>query len=130
MVSTPRHCRYILDPNSLKRNYPIEKAEAEKKASGLAESQRISFIARSGNVRTENLDTFCPAARYAPATKILYMSHLHGIHLMQPTTGCLLCQLTTKQDSGGGMAPVDMSDKAIYALSGKGTVYALRHPKV
>ncbi len=63
----------------------------------------------------------CPYFRYAPARRLVYLSHLHGVDVFRPTTGTLLCRLHLEDDTHGGVGSVDVMEENIY-------VYALRHP--
>jgi outer membrane protein assembly factor BamB len=130
VISTPRSIVVTFWPEFTKERLPSDKAEAERRASELTESSSIEFISNSGRVRRMSIALPCNAARYAQATRLLYVSHLKGIDVFRPTIGSLVFKLTTKQDAGGGIAPVDVAEKKIYVLTGNGTVYALRHPKV
>jgi len=86
------------------------------------------LITKSGVQRTTTFVAFCHQFRYIPATALLYLSHAEGIDLIHPEDGRVLCQLKTTDDTRGGLALVDVRDGLIYALSGDGSVYALRHP--
>lgn len=131
VVSTPRGIVVTFWPEFAKERLPNDKAAAERRAGELAESNTLELIFDSGRVRRMDVAVFCTAARYAEATRLLYVSHMTGIDVFRPVKGSsLICKLTTKQDAGGGMAPVDVADQKIYVLTGKGTVYCLRHPKV
>ena len=87
-----------------------------------------TLMTKSGVQRTTTFVAFCPSFRYAPSTRLLYLSHLHGIDLFRPETGTMVCRLETSDDVRNGIALVDIRDKQIYALTGDGTVHALRHP--
>ena len=129
IVSTSRSTVVTFWPEFINEKLPGKKAKAEKRAAALAESASIAFIDHSGKIHTKTLDVFCPAARYGPNTRLLYLSHLYGVDIFQPNTGSLLFKVRAKQGARGGIAPVDVNDGKIYVLSGNGTVYALRHPK-
>jgi hypothetical protein len=107
---------------------PSEKVEAEKRAALEKKSQKMAFIAASGIQRTREFVAYCHCFRYAPTTRLLYLSHLHGVDVFRPATGTLLCRLSVRNDTCGGIAPVDVFDEKIYVLTGDGHVHALRHP--
>src|SRR5262249_13370295 len=58
-----------------------------------------------------------------------YVSHLQGIDIRRQEGGGLACQLSLG-DVSSGIGLVDVLDRTIYALSGDGWVYAMRHPPV
>jgi len=62
-------------------------------------------------------------------TKLIYISHLQGIHLRRQSGGALACQIELGNVSPG-IGLVDVRDGMIYALTGDGWVYALKHPAV
>jgi hypothetical protein len=88
------------------------------------------IVTKSGLERTATLTPFSQSFRYAPATRLLYISHQHGIDLMHYSKGILFCRIKTSIDPRNGVAPVDVRDKKIYALTGDGCVHALRHPSI
>lgn len=129
--STPRGIVLTFSPTlpANRIRLPSGKAEAEKTLSQVLKSKTVmTFITQSGGQRTKELVAFCPSFRYAPATQLVYLSHLHGVDVFRPATGTLLCQLRIKDNTGNGIASVDTRDERIYALTGEGTVYALRQP--
>jgi outer membrane protein assembly factor BamB len=70
-----------------------------------------------------------PLLRYSRDTKLLYISHLDGIYICRPETGELIWKIRGHQRADG-FGPVEVKNSKIYALSGDGHVYALRHPSV
>jgi outer membrane protein assembly factor BamB len=126
--STPRSIVLMFSPKPSSAKLPSGKAEAEKIAARETESRTIVFVAKSQKQRTKSVDAFCPSFRYATATRLVYLSHLHGVDVFRPTTGNLLCRLRIDSDTRGGIASVDVKDERIYVLAGDGCVYALRHP--
>jgi outer membrane protein assembly factor BamB len=66
---------------------------------------------------------------FVRATKLIYISHLQGIDVRRPTDGGLVCKVK-RETSSSGIGPVDVSGRRIYALTGDGYAYALRHPVV
>lgn len=67
--------------------------------------------------------------RYATATNLLYVSHLEGIDVRRPKDGSLALRISPKEMSSG-ISQVDVNKNRIYALTGDGYVYALRHPSI
>jgi outer membrane protein assembly factor BamB len=118
--STPRSIILTFWPKDLPSN--IEQP-------GKTGPERMTtLITKSGLQRTTKFNAFCASFRYSPATRLVYLSHMHGIDLVHPEKGTVLCELKTTEDTGNGIALVDVRDKKIYALTGDGKVYALRHP--
>jgi outer membrane protein assembly factor BamB len=97
-------------------------------ASELGSKTAMCVIANSGTKRKRQIAAFCPEFRYEASTRLVYLSHLGGVDILRPTTGALVCQLTTSGDTKGGTGLVDVTDGTIYVLTGDGTVHALRHP--
>lgn len=126
--TTPRRMVVTFWPDLSSAKLPSDKVEAEKMAGLEKKSQKMAFIAVSGVQRTRAFVAYCHCFRYAPTTRLLYLSHLHGVDIFHPGTGSLLCRLRVTEDSCGGIAPVDVRDEKIYVLTGDGCVHALRHP--
>ena len=59
-------------------------------------------------------------------TKLIYISHLQGVHVRRQSGGTLACQIELGKVSPG-IGPVDVREGMIYALTGDGWVYALKH---
>jgi hypothetical protein len=144
---------YLLTPNGkVQRRYSWENQEIEhvestprsiaitfwpKRLGRGAEPPSVSepvkltlVVTKSGNERTETITRFSQSLRYVPTTRLLYLSHAHGIDLMHPSKGILLGRILTNRDLRNGVAPVDVKTKTIYAMTGDGSVYALRHPPI
>lgn len=126
--STPQSIVLMFSPKPSLTKLPPTKAEAEKIAARESETRPMIYIARSGVQRTKSVDGFCHRFRYAPATRLVYLSHLHGVDVFRPTTGTLLCRLHLEDDTHGGVSSVDVMEDKIYVLTGGGCIYALRHP--
>lgn len=126
--STPQSIVVMFSPKLSRINPQSSKAEAEKIAARENDTRRMVFIARSGMQRTKSVDGFCPCFRYAPATRLVYLSHLHGVDVFRPATGTLLYRVHLEEDTHGGVASVDVKEEKIYVLTGSGCVHALRHP--
>jgi hypothetical protein len=118
--STPRGIVLTFWPKSATRSpEPASKTEPS----------RLTFlVTKSGIQRTTTFVEFCSSFRYAPATRLLYLSHLHGIDLINAGDGTVLCQLKATTDPRNGVALVDVREKKIYVLTGDESVHALRHP--
>jgi len=78
---------------------------------------------------TEVCRAFVAFLRYVRETRLIYISHLEGIDLRHPKSGVLLCKIE-RSDIPEGSSLVDVKQNTIYALTGDGNVYALRHPNV
>ena len=126
--TTPRSMIVTFWPDLPSATLPSGKVEAEKMAALEKRSQNMAFIAASGVQRTRAFVAYCHCFRYAPTTRLLYLSHLQGVDIFRPATGTLLCRLSVSNDTCGGIAPVDVRDEKIYVLTGDGCVHALRHP--
>ena len=68
------------------------------------------------------------AMRYSPKTNLVYLSHLSGVYACDPNDGRLVCDIRLAEDRPEGLGAVEVHKKTIYALTGTGQVYALRHP--
>jgi|SRR5580698_3569575 outer membrane protein assembly factor BamB len=126
--STPQSIVLMFSPKVSSTKLPSVKAEAEKIAARESETRLMVFVAKSGMQRTKSVDGFCACFRYAPATGLVYLSHLNGVDVFRPTTGTLLCRVHLEDDTHGGVASVDVKEEKIYVLTGAGCVYALTHP--
>jgi outer membrane protein assembly factor BamB len=91
------------------------------------DNSEIAFLNESGIHRTAILAGHCACFRYSAEIGLLYASHLQGVDLLSPDTGEILCKLTTA-GRDGDTALVDVREDRIYALTGDGSVHALRHP--
>ncbi len=89
---------------------------------------KLRLCTKLGVQRTITLGEFCPSFRYAPSTRLLYLSTVSGIDVLHAEKGTVLCQLKTSDGPRNGVALVDVRDRKIYALTGDGRVHALRHP--
>jgi outer membrane protein assembly factor BamB len=78
---------------------------------------------------TQVSNTYVAFVRCLASTKLIYVSHLQGIDMRRQEGGGLACQLSLG-DVSSGIGLVDVLDWTIYALTGDGWVYAMRHPPV
>jgi hypothetical protein len=69
-------------------------------------------------------------ARYAPESKLVYISHLNGLYVWRPDDGRLICDIRLSEKRPEGVGLVEVKAKVIYALTATGSVFALRHPRV
>lgn len=60
-------------------------------------------------------------------TKSIYFSHFEGIDVLSQADGVTTCKIEL-QHVHDGVGAVDVADSTIYALTGDGYVYALKHP--
>jgi outer membrane protein assembly factor BamB len=125
---TPRSMVVTFWPDLPSTMLPSGNVEAKKMAVLERKPQKMTFIAASGVERTRAFVAYSHCYRYAPNTRLLYLSHLQGVDVFRPATGTLLFRLSVSSDTCGGIAPVDVRDEKIYALTGDGRVHALRHP--
>lgn len=71
---------------------------------------------------------FCLFLRYVDEKNLVYFCHLEGVDVCQPESGDVVCKIKLdEQRSRVGL--IEVKRNIIYALSGKGNVYALRHPR-
>lgn len=110
--STPRGIFAILRGNS--------PSDEDIKAVGLNESG-IHFV--------QTCRVYVAFPRYAPETKLIYISHLEGIDVRHLGNGALVCRIERKNRPEGN-GPVDVKRNTIYVLTSDGYVYALRHPGI
>jgi outer membrane protein assembly factor BamB len=83
-----------------------------------------------GGIRfTQSSAAYVALIHFAPATKLIYISHLQGIDVRRQTNGALVCKIK-RETVSSGISPVNVRGGRIYALTGDGYVYALRHPAV
>jgi hypothetical protein len=89
----------------------------------------IVLATESGIKATLTTDRWCLNFRYCAETGLVYASHLEGVDVHQPSTGRLLYRMEIKErNSGTGL--VDVKDNTVYILTGDGSVYACKHPKI
>jgi hypothetical protein len=74
-------------------------------------------------------DVWERSLRYSRETNLIYGSHLDGVNLCRPGNGVSICDIRLNQRHEG-VGLVDVRKSIIYALTGRGYVYALRHPPV
>ena len=89
---------------------------------------KLVAIDERGTNFTELLDTYVAFVRCVTRTRLIYISHLQGIDV-RGQKGGLVCQLNLG-DVTSGIGQIDVMDRTIYALTGNGSVYALRHPTI
>lgn len=87
------------------------------------------LLSGSSNQRRISLTGYCMQFRYSAQNRLIYLSHLDGLDLFDPTNGEIRCRLTIA-GANGGTGLVDVKGNIIYALTGDGHVYALTHPEV
>jgi hypothetical protein len=69
-------------------------------------------------------EVWCPILRYIRDTRTGYLSHLHGVRLLD-INGETVSDLRIDED---GVGLVDVHNSVIYAATGRGNVLAIRHP--
>ena len=69
------------------------------------------------------------ALRYAPQTRYVYLSHFEGVRICRPGDGSPVCEINSDERCDD-VGLVDIAGGIIYALTGVGDLYALRHPKI
>ena len=88
---------------------------------------RLVGLNEDGIRFTQSSSGFVAFIRFAPETKLIYISHLQGIDVRRQTDGMLVYKI--KRETISDIGTVDARGKRIYSLTGDGYVYALRHPK-
>ncbi|MGA7623693.1 MAG: PQQ-binding-like beta-propeller repeat protein [Candidatus Acidiferrales bacterium] len=91
------------------------------------ESQVVGFN-EIGIQFSTSYRAFCPYLRCVPKSKLIYISHLQGLDLCRSGNGEVASKIKLS-GQGHGVGLVDVKQSTIYALTGKGHVYALRHPR-
>ncbi len=87
---------------------------------------RISiFNLDNGKMKLVSHSAWCPTLRYVAETKISYLSHLRGVHLLDGNANTL-AKISLPDD---GVGLVDVKDEIIYLATARGRVLALRHPR-
>lgn len=89
---------------------------------------RLVGLNQSGTRFTQTSSGFVAFIRFAPETRLIYISHLQGIDVRRQTDGVLVCKIK-RETSSSDIGPIDVTGRRIYTLTGDGYVYALRHPK-
>ncbi len=90
---------------------------------------KLVGLDKTGIHFTQSSTTHVVFVRYAKETKLIYVSHLQGIDVRRQSRGVLAFRIRRNKDSSG-IGQVDVAKKRIYAVTGDGYVYALRHPPV
>ncbi len=78
---------------------------------------------------TDISSAYVAFVRCIDKTKLIYISHLQGIHVRRQSEGALAYKIELG-NGPSGIGPVDVRDGTIYALTGDGWVYALKHPAI
>jgi hypothetical protein len=76
------------------------RAEAEKLAAQDTGSTTMRLIGNSVTQQNREITGFCPSFRYAPAARLLYLSHMRGVDIFCPAPGNLFCRLGTRNNKG------------------------------
>ena len=89
----------------------------------------LTGVSMKGTQFSKTIRASVPFLRYAAETKLLYISHLEGIDLYEPARGAIICRIE-HGERPEDVGPVDVQDGMVYALTGEGEVFALRHPRI
>jgi outer membrane protein assembly factor BamB len=90
---------------------------------------QVIGLDKSGVSYSASYQAFCLSLRYAGQKNFIYFCHLEGVDVCRPESGDVACKIKLgEQCSRVGL--VEVKQNTIYALSGKGNVYALRHPRI
>ena len=89
---------------------------------------RLVGLNQSGIRFTQSSSAFVAFIRFALETRLVYVSHLQGIDVHRQTDGVLVCKIK-RETMSSGVGAVDVKGSRIYAFTGDGYVYALRHPQ-
>jgi len=144
VVVVGQHSLYLLNPETgkVERHFVWKRSDiaftestprnvmVALRGSGPPEgNSEVVLLNQSSIHRSGILHAYCLFFRYAPETRLIYASHLGGVDLCHPGTVEVLCRLRTT-GRGGDTALVDVQERTIYALTGRGYVYALTHPNI
>jgi hypothetical protein len=66
---------------------------------------------------------------YSRESNLVYLSHLDGVNVCRPGDGASICDIRLSQRHEG-LGSVNSTKNTIYALTGRGWVYALKHPRI
>jgi hypothetical protein len=89
---------------------------------------QVVGLNKSGVRYLASHQAFCLSLRYVDQKNLIYFCHLEGVDVCRPESGDVVCKIKLgEQCSRVGL--VEVKQNTIYALSGKGNVYALRHPR-
>jgi outer membrane protein assembly factor BamB len=90
---------------------------------------QVVGLDKSGVRYSASHQAFCLFLRYVDQQNLIYFCHLEGVDVCRPESGDVVCKIKLdEQCSRVGL--VEVKQNTIYALSGKGNVYALRHPRI
>jgi outer membrane protein assembly factor BamB len=104
--------------------YIIAKLRGQWPPSG---TEELVAVNKDGIQFSKAIRASVPLLRYSGNTKLLYISHLHGIDIYRPETGDLIWRIKGRPRAEG-FGPIEVKNHGMYALSGDGYVYSLRHP--
>jgi outer membrane protein assembly factor BamB len=93
------------------------------------EETRLVAVSRSGIQFSTVHKWWLRFIRYSHDTKLAYVSHLEGIDICRPEDGRLICNIRLGEKRPEGVGLVDVIKRTIYAVTGTGRVFALRHPE-
>lgn len=88
---------------------------------------RLVGLNKNGTRFVVDYKAFVTFLSYAAETKLVYVSHLEGIDVINPDDGSIAYRLR-RESSAAEYGAVDVKQKTIYALTDDGYVYALRQP--
>jgi outer membrane protein assembly factor BamB len=77
---------------------------------------------------TQTCEAFVAFPVYASETKMIYVSHLKGLDVRQSDDGVMAFNITRKEVDEIGA--VHVKKHVIYAITGDGFAYALKHPSI
>jgi hypothetical protein len=77
---------------------------------------------------TQSCEAFVAFLRYANETKMIYVSHLKGVDVRHADDGARAFNITRKESDEIGA--VHVKQHVIYAVTGNGFAYALKHPPI
>jgi outer membrane protein assembly factor BamB len=77
---------------------------------------------------TQTCQTFVPSLICSSETRMIYISHLTGLDVRRSDDGALAFSIARKEI--GEIGAVDVKQHVIYAATGDGFVYALKHPAI
>jgi len=99
----------------------------EEKQRYHSEHIKVALIDSSRTIQEIACSEYAHAARFSPATGLLYVSGFRGLDVLNPETSEWLYTMKTDEENYSLSLP-DVSKGGVYVMDGYGVVHALRHP--
>ncbi|MFZ0908961.1 MAG: PQQ-binding-like beta-propeller repeat protein [Candidatus Acidiferrales bacterium] len=89
---------------------------------------KLVRLSEHGARFTQTCEASAASLIYANDTKMIYVSHIKGLEVRHSDDGAMAFNITRKEPEEIGA--VDVKQHVIYAATGDGFVYALKHPSI